>query len=246
MKAKYFLPILLALSLLVLPNLSAAKSLAKIKKQNTGFYAKEKIAVSEIDGYGEAVGILESFLASSLLDMYTEDEQDALYTISGNIFAKQHWRKRIYVYHTVNLRIADKEGNVVMYISNSKPMWQTDLNKFTDEIAESIKESLEEAPVLAEPRQETIIPMVTVEESFPLKDASLVHVFQKSPKEQVRAYIGTSEGNTYLDVRVFKQVGQFSYVPTREGITLPPELLPDLQRAVDRLQQNVSETQSKQ
>ena len=246
MKAKYFLSILLALSLLVLPNLSAAKSLAKIKKQDTGFYAKEKIAVSEIDGYGEAVGILENALANSLLTMYTENKQDALYTISGNIFAKKHWRKRIYVYHTVNLRIADKEGNVVMSISNSEPMWQTDLNKFTDEIAESIKESLKEAPVLAESRQETTKPMITALEAFPLKDASLVHMFQKSPKEQVRAYIGTSEGNTYLDVRVFKQVGQFNYIPTKEGITLPPELLPDLQRAVDRLQQNVSETQSKQ
>jgi hypothetical protein len=246
MRTKYSVSILLSLSLFVLPNLSAAKELAKIKKRDSGFYAKEKIAISEIGGYGEAVGILESALASSLLDMYTENEQEAFYTISGNIFAKKHWRKRIYVYHTVDLRIADKEGNVVMSISNSEPMWQTDLNKFTDEIAQSLKESLQEAPVLAESRQETTKPILTALEVFPLKDASLVHMFQKSPKEQVRAYIGTLEGKTYLDVRVFKQVGQFSYMPTEEGITIPKELLPDLQQAVDSLQQKIGQTQSKQ
>jgi len=36
------------------------------------------------------------------------------------------------------------------------------------------------------------------------------------------------------------------YMPTEEGITIPPELLPDLQQAVDSLQQKIGQTQSKQ
>jgi hypothetical protein len=125
---------LASIILLLSPRLSSGKDHAKINKQSASLHANEKIAVASIEGWGEAVGILENTLASSLLEMYTENEQNAFYTISGNIFAKKHWRKRIYVYRTVNLRIADKNGNVVMSASNIEPMWQTDLSKFTDEI----------------------------------------------------------------------------------------------------------------
>ena len=233
---------LVSFTLLISPQFSSAKDFAKINKQSAGLHAKEKIAIASIDGWGEAVGILENTLASSLLEMYTEKEQNAFYTISGNIFAKKHWRKRIYVYHTVNLRIADKNGNVVMSVSNTEPMWQTDLNKFTDEIAKSLRESFQETPLQTESPQEATKPILTSLEEFPLKNGMLVHMFQKSPKEQIRATVGNIEGKTYLDLRVFNKAAQFNYVPTDMGFTIPVEQLPELQETVERLQKTLTES----
>ena len=111
-----------------------------ISQKDLTFYKDDKITVSSIDGWPEAVGLLKSSLMSSLLDMYSQKKDRAHYNIQGSIFAKKYWRKRIYIYHTVNLRVFDKEGNIVMTIKNKKPFWQTELSKFTDEIANSIRQ----------------------------------------------------------------------------------------------------------
>jgi hypothetical protein len=233
---------LLSIITLIFPQFIGAKDFAKVNIQSAGFQANKKIAISEIEGYGEAVGILKDALANSLLEMYNENEKNASYTISGNVFAKKHWRKRIYVYHTVNLRMADKNGNVVMSVSNTEPMWQTDLTQFTDEIAKSLRESLQETPLQAASPQEATKPMITSIESSPLQNGMVVHVFQKSPKEQIRATVGNVEGKTYLDLRVFNQVAQFNYVPTDMGLTIPAELLPELQTAVQKFQQTMAQS----
>ncbi len=89
--------------------------------------------------------------------------------------------------------------------------------------------------------QETTRPILTSLESFPLQDGKIVYVFQKSPKEQIRAYVGDVDGKTYFDLRVFNQMAQFHYVPTHEGLTIPAELLPDLQIAVEKLQQSLGQ-----
>lgn len=114
--------------------------LANIKQTDVVFYKDDRFAVSSIDGWHEAVGLLKSSLMSSLLDMYSQKKDKAYYNIEGSIFAKKHWRKRIYIYHNVNLRLLDKQGNIAMIVTNKKPFWQTELNKFTDEIANSIRQ----------------------------------------------------------------------------------------------------------
>jgi len=88
--------------------------------------------------------------------------------------------------------------------------------------------------------QETTKPILTSLESYPLQNGTIVHVFQKSPREQIRATVGDVEGKTYLDLRVFNQVAQFNYVPTDMGLTIPAELLPELQTAVEKLQQTIN------
>jgi len=95
----------------------------------------------------------------------------------------------------------------------------------------------------AESPQEATRPILTSLESFPLKDGTTVHVFQKSPREQIRATVGDIDGKPYFDLRIFDQVAQFNYVPTGDGLTIPAELLPELQIAVDKLEQTI--TQSK-
>jgi hypothetical protein len=70
----------------------------------------------------------------------------------------------------------------------------------------------------------------------------IVNVFQKSPSEQIRTTLGNIEGKTYLDLRVFNKVAQFNYVPTDMGFTIPAELLPELQKTVEKLQQTMAQS----
>ena len=96
--------VLVALSMgfvvLLAPQTSNAKDFPPpvVKVSSSGFYSNEKITIGSIEGWAEAVDILKGSLSASLLDMYTKDERDAFYTITGNIFAKKHRRRgRIYV-----------------------------------------------------------------------------------------------------------------------------------------------------
>ena len=116
-----------------------------VSKKDFVFYKNDKIIVSSIDGWPEAVGLLKSSLINSFFDMYTPKKEAAYYNINGNIFAKKHWRKRLYLYYNVNLRVIDKEDNIVMTIKNKDLFWQTELDKFTDRIANSIRESMIQA-----------------------------------------------------------------------------------------------------
>jgi len=85
-----------------------------VSKKDFVFYKNDKIIVSSIDGWSEAVGLLKNSLINSFFDMYTFEKEAAYYNIDGNIFAKKHWRKRLYLYYNVNLRVIDKEGNIVI------------------------------------------------------------------------------------------------------------------------------------
>lgn len=116
-----------------------------VSQKDFVFYKNDKIIVSSIDGWPEAVGLLKNSLINSFFDMYTSKKEAAYYNIDGNIFAKKHWRKRLYLYYNVNLRVIDKEGNIVMTIKNKDVFWQTELDKFTDRIANSIRESMIQA-----------------------------------------------------------------------------------------------------
>ena len=100
-----------------------------------------KVAVGEITGYQPAVDILKFSIANSLLDLYAFDHLSADYGITGNINAKNLWRKgRLFVYYTVNLRLVDINGNIIMTFSNKEALNEPDLGKFTDEIAAIIRE----------------------------------------------------------------------------------------------------------
>jgi hypothetical protein len=103
-------------------------------------YDGGKVIIGEIEGYPEAVGLLKSSLISALMSRYTAAPEKAGYTISGSIFAKKYWRKgRPYIYHTVDLRLTDKDGNVVMAMHNTKPLWQAQLKDFSMQVVTAIK-----------------------------------------------------------------------------------------------------------
>ncbi len=114
------------------------KSTVIIEKNNF-IYQDQKITVGQIEGYPEAVGLLKSSLINALFTMYTDLSKNADYYITGSIFAKKAVRKRIYVYHTVSLRLVDSNGEIVMKINNSQPILQNQLDEFCNRIVQSMK-----------------------------------------------------------------------------------------------------------
>jgi hypothetical protein len=116
------------------------KATLKVRKAALA-YQGGKIAIpDEIEGYRLAVDVLKGAMINSLLDLYTDNHEGASYRIVGHVFAKKHWRKRLFVYYNLNLRLIDRGGNLVMTFSNEEPLFQTEIAEFTDRIARAIRE----------------------------------------------------------------------------------------------------------
>jgi hypothetical protein len=59
-----------------------------------------------------------------------------------------------------------------------------------------------------------------------------VFSFKKNSMEEVRASLTDYKGKTYVDLRVFYRDEDAAWKPTKKGITLAPELLPELEQAI--------------
>ncbi|MEW5980155.1 MAG: transcriptional coactivator p15/PC4 family protein [Acidobacteriota bacterium] len=59
-----------------------------------------------------------------------------------------------------------------------------------------------------------------------------VMTFQKNSQEEVQAGIQEFKGRHYASVRVYVENDAGEHIPTKKGITVPVELLPELARAV--------------
>jgi len=66
-------------------------------------------------------------------------------------------------------------------------------------------------------------------------ESILVHSFQKNALEEVRVSISTYKGRKYLDIRVYYQGDDGEYKPSKKGVALSPELLPELETALAKL-----------
>ena len=64
-----------------------------------------------------------------------------------------------------------------------------------------------------------------------------VFKFKKNALEEVRASLSDYKGKTYLDIRVFYRDEEGEWKPTKKGITLAPDLLPELEKAVVSLRE---------
>lgn len=73
----------------------------------------------------------------------------------------------------------------------------------------------------------------------PADDAgrTICWIFQKNATEQVVASLSTFKGEVYVDLRVHVEGPGGKVIPTRKGLTLRPDLLEDLERAVKALRE---------
>jgi len=65
----------------------------------------------------------------------------------------------------------------------------------------------------------------------------LIHAFQKNALEEIRVSLNVFRGKEYIDIRVFYKGDDGEYHPSKKGVTLSPDLLPDLQEAVKKLEE---------
>lgn len=70
----------------------------------------------------------------------------------------------------------------------------------------------------------------------------VVHEFAKNGREVVRAALDVYQGRPVIDLRVFVPSAGGSFVPTRKGLTLSRESLPQLEAAVRALRDAESRT----
>jgi hypothetical protein len=114
-------------------------NLLDVRKGNLN-YDGGKIALTNIEGWPEAVNIMKGSFINSLFDLYTADPDEASYQIVGNIYAKRYWKSgRLYFFYTVNLQLINKSDTLVMTFKNTEPFYQPKLSDFTDQVVKSIK-----------------------------------------------------------------------------------------------------------
>ena len=73
----------------------------------------------------------------------------------------------------------------------------------------------------------------------------VLHRFRKNSLEEVRATISTFKGADYLNIRSYYEAEPGVWYPTRKGLTLPLDLLPELEKAVQALSGAASEAAAK-
>jgi len=70
-------------------------------------------------------------------------------------------------------------------------------------------------------------------------DRELVYSFDTSPTERVQVSLSTFKGKTYVDLRIYYKASDGEFKPTKKGITLSPDLLPELGEAIRKLMEKV-------
>ncbi len=73
------------------------------------------------------------------------------------------------------------------------------------------------------------------------KEAQLVHSFPKNPLEEVRVSLSVYRGKQYIDLRIYYKGDDGEFHPSKKGLTVSPDLLPDLVEAVEKLKDAVGE-----
>ena len=75
----------------------------------------------------------------------------------------------------------------------------------------------------------------------------LVHSFQKNESEEIRISLREYKNRHYLDLRLFFQPqDQREMVPSKKGITVSIEFLPELKRGLLKFEQEVRQFLSNQ
>jgi hypothetical protein len=73
------------------------------------------------------------------------------------------------------------------------------------------------------------------------KEAQIIHSFPKNPLEEVRVSVSVYKGKQYIDLRIYYKGDDGEFHPSKKGLTMSPELLPDLVEAVEKLKDALEE-----
>jgi hypothetical protein len=69
-----------------------------------------------------------------------------------------------------------------------------------------------------------------------MAEDKVVSSFKRNPTEEVRAGIKEFKGRRYIDLRIYYMDDQGEWKPTRKGISLATDFMPELRAAVDAIE----------
>jgi hypothetical protein len=69
-----------------------------------------------------------------------------------------------------------------------------------------------------------------------MAEDKVVASFKRNPTEEVRAGIKEFKGRRYIDLRIYYMDDQGEWKPTRKGISLATDFMPELKNAVDSIE----------
>jgi len=77
-----------------------------------------------------------------------------------------------------------------------------------------------------------------------MAEDKVVSSFERNATEQVRATLKEFRGKRYLDLRIYYQDDAGEWKPTRKGVSLSTDFMPELKEAVLSLERALHEEQS--
>ncbi len=69
-----------------------------------------------------------------------------------------------------------------------------------------------------------------------MAEDKVVSSFKRNPTEEVRAGIKEFKGRRYIDLRIYYMDDQGEWKPTRKGISLATDFMPELKEAVTAIE----------
>ncbi len=71
--------------------------------------------------------------------------------------------------------------------------------------------------------------------------SQLIHTFPKNPLEEIRVSLTVFKKKQYLDLRVYYKGDDGEFHPSRKGLTLSLDLVPDLEEAMRKAREVIGE-----
>lgn len=79
-----------------------------------------------------------------------------------------------------------------------------------------------------------------------MADDKIVATFKRNPTEEVRAGVKEFKGRRYIDLRIYYMDDQGEWKPTRKGISLATDFMPELKEAVGALEKELANSEQEQ
>lgn len=71
--------------------------------------------------------------------------------------------------------------------------------------------------------------------------SQLIHAFPKNPLEEIRVSLTVFKKKQYLDLRVYYKGDDGEFHPSKKGLTLSLDLVPDLEEAIRKAREVIGE-----
>ncbi|MGD9506855.1 MAG: transcriptional coactivator p15/PC4 family protein [Syntrophobacteraceae bacterium] len=73
------------------------------------------------------------------------------------------------------------------------------------------------------------------------QDGQIIHSFPKNALEEIRISLSSYKGKQYIDFRVYYKADDGEFRPSKKGMTIAPDLFPEMEEAMKKLRDALNE-----